>query len=46
MAKYILCDCKCKLNSKNVIMKHVNVSVKFIVHEKMIIAGVLFNKYS
>ena len=30
---------------KNVVMKHVNVSVKFIVHEKMIIVGILFNKY-
>ena len=40
MTKYISCDCKCKFNTttwiqtKNVIIKHVNVNVKLIVHAK------------
>ena len=40
MTKYISCDCKCKFNTttwiqtKNVIIKHVNVNVKLIVHVK------------
>ena len=48
MAKHISCDSKCKFNSttckiqmKNGIIKHVNVSVKIIVHAKKITVGIL-----
>ena len=43
MTEHISCDCKCKFNStiRNRIMKHVNVSVKIIVHEKKIRVGIL-----
>ena len=47
MTKHISCNCKCKFNSqhviqiKNEIKKHVNVSVKIIVHAKKIIVVIL-----
>ena len=47
MTKYISCDCKCKFNTttwiqtKNVIIKHVNVNVKLILHAKKIVFGIL-----
>ena len=46
MTKHISCDCKSKLiqhiiQIKNGIMKHVNVSVKIIVHTEKIIIRIL-----
>ena len=47
MTEHISCDCKCKLNvqyviqTKNGIIKHVNMNVKIIVHAKKIIVRIL-----
>ena len=46
MVSHISCNCKCKFNSAtfqiiNWIMKHVNVSVKIIVHVKKNTVGIL-----
>ena len=47
LVKHISCDFKCKFNCSTYnsikigIMKHVNVSVKIIVHTKMVIVGIL-----
>ena len=36
MAKRISCDCKCKFNSTNGLIKHVNVNVKIIISAKKV----------
>ena len=47
MTEHISCDCKCKLDvqyviqTKNGIIKHVNMNVKIIVHAKKIIVRIL-----
>ena len=46
MTEHISCDCKCNsnrtiYNSKQKIIKHVNVNVKIIVNAKKIIVGIL-----
>ena len=47
MTEHISCDCKCRLNiqyviqTKNGIIKHVNLNEKIIVHAKKIIVRIL-----